>query len=387
MAELTGFPELTPYDGGWCGNDVFPDVLTEPSSACSRASARIAMGERLRAEGYRGYFELDFLADANSGEMYLGELNPRVTGACSITNVTAVAYGDMPLFLFHLLEFMDVDYEIDVDELNRRWAHPGNLDEWTQFILKQTDDAVELITEAPSSGIWRMDDDGAIGYARRDTDWHTVADESEAFYLRIAECRRLPVPGGRPRYPGHAGRFLDDDHELVDRAGSWITGHQVASSEACRRPREAPAAGRAGTVRLQDAVAADPIHGRKQRGHTGWCRSRSARSRSSSSARSGRVSSRRAGRTTATWFLREGEAARPSYATSVRMLRAHMPELVPAYERVVELAGGGDLAARMLSLYKPPPYLAACSQGVWTARRRPRARAQLRLRTVAGSRA
>ena len=66
------------------------------------------------------------------------------------------------------------------------------------------------------------------------------------------------------------------------------------------------------------------------------------------------------------WFLREGEAERPSYATSVRMLRAHMPELMPAYERVVELAGGGDLAARMLSLYRPPPYLAACSQGAWT---------------------
>lgn len=66
------------------------------------------------------------------------------------------------------------------------------------------------------------------------------------------------------------------------------------------------------------------------------------------------------------WFLREGEEARPSYATGARMMREHMPELVPAYERVVELAGGGDLAARMLSLYTPPPYLAACSQGVWT---------------------
>jgi predicted choloylglycine hydrolase len=66
------------------------------------------------------------------------------------------------------------------------------------------------------------------------------------------------------------------------------------------------------------------------------------------------------------WFLKEGEEARPSYATSVRMLRAHMPELMPAYERVVELAGGGDLAARMLTLYRPPPYLAACSQGAWT---------------------
>ena len=67
-----------------------------------------------------------------------------------------------------------------------------------------------------------------------------------------------------------------------------------------------------------------------------------------------------------TWFLQEGEEARASYATSSRMLKAHMPELVPVYEHLVELAGGGDLAARMLSVYKPPPYLAACSQGVWT---------------------
>jgi predicted choloylglycine hydrolase len=66
------------------------------------------------------------------------------------------------------------------------------------------------------------------------------------------------------------------------------------------------------------------------------------------------------------WFLSEGEEARPSYATGVRMLRAHMPELVPAYERLVELAGGGDLVARMLSLYRPPPFLAACSQAAWT---------------------
>ena len=144
MAELTGFPELTPYDGGWCGNDVFPDVLTEGQRTLARERT-FAMGERLRREGYRGYFELDFLADESSGEMYLGELNPRVTGASSITNVTAVAYGDMPLFLFHLLEFMDVEYEIDVDELNERWARPGNIDDWTQFILKQTDDRVERI--------------------------------------------------------------------------------------------------------------------------------------------------------------------------------------------------------------------------------------------------
>ncbi|HXH03214.1 MAG TPA: C45 family peptidase [Candidatus Competibacteraceae bacterium] len=65
------------------------------------------------------------------------------------------------------------------------------------------------------------------------------------------------------------------------------------------------------------------------------------------------------------WFLSEGERARPYYLSAVRALRRHMPELLPTYERLVELAGGGDLAARFLSLYCPPPYISGCSQAVW----------------------
>jgi predicted choloylglycine hydrolase len=48
------------------------------------------------------------------------------------------------------------------------------------------------------------------------------------------------------------------------------------------------------------------------------------------------------------------------------MLLEHMPELVPTWERLCELAGGGDLEARMLSMWRPPSYLSGCSQGVWT---------------------
>jgi predicted choloylglycine hydrolase len=66
------------------------------------------------------------------------------------------------------------------------------------------------------------------------------------------------------------------------------------------------------------------------------------------------------------WFLSEGNKARPFYLTSLRSLRQYMPELLPCYERLVELGGGGDLAARFLSLYCPPAYLTGCSQAVWT---------------------
>src|SRR2546427_12591780 len=67
------------------------------------------------------------------------------------------------------------------------------------------------------------------------------------------------------------------------------------------------------------------------------------------------------------WFLGEGGAERPSHATGVRMLRAHMPELMPADGPAVPLAGGGDPAARMLSLSEPPPDLAAGSHAPRTA--------------------
>ncbi len=65
------------------------------------------------------------------------------------------------------------------------------------------------------------------------------------------------------------------------------------------------------------------------------------------------------------WYLQAGEQARPYYLACRRALAAHMPELLPTYDRLVELAGGGDLEARFLSLYCPPPYLTACSQMVW----------------------
>lgn len=65
------------------------------------------------------------------------------------------------------------------------------------------------------------------------------------------------------------------------------------------------------------------------------------------------------------WFLSEGERARPTYLSSLRAFKAHMPELVPTYEQLVELAGGGDVAARFLSCYCPPAYLSGCSQAVW----------------------
>ena len=82
------------------------------------------------------------------------------------------------------------------------------------------------------------------------------------------------------------------------------------------------------------------------------------------------------------WFLREGESARASYAVGAQKLRKHLPELFPTYERLVDAVGGGDLEARFLSHWCPPPLFAACSMATFTRGDKP-TRSQLRLSAAA----
>lgn len=65
------------------------------------------------------------------------------------------------------------------------------------------------------------------------------------------------------------------------------------------------------------------------------------------------------------WWAREGLTGRPTYLESRRAIRLHMPEILPLYDRLCELAGGGDMEARFLSFFCPPRYLAGCSQAIW----------------------
>jgi hypothetical protein len=184
MSELIGYKRLTPARGGWCGNEMFPEVLTGESRRIATQLVR-RLGNRLAKEGYRGFFEVDVLVDTDTGEVYLGELNPRISGASSITNVTAGAYADVPLFLFHILEYMNVDFELDVDEINERWEELASADVWSQMVMKETDDIVQRLTATPRTGQYSLDASGGLVFRRPALDWHQLQNEREAFFLRI----------------------------------------------------------------------------------------------------------------------------------------------------------------------------------------------------------
>lgn len=223
MTELVGFKELTPYKGGWCGNEIYADTFTPEIRRKAREST-YAVGEQLKKEGYRGYFEIDFLLDTDSNDVYLGEINPRVTGASSITNHAVFALADAPLFMFHILEWMGVDYELDVQELNERWARPENIDDWGQLVIKHTEDTINIVTKAPPTGIWQMNDQGQVSFSRYDSHRRAVESEHEAFFLRITGVGDYQYEGADLGILVTRGRLMTDDFQLNDRAKAWING-------------------------------------------------------------------------------------------------------------------------------------------------------------------
>lgn len=225
MTELVGFKELTPYKGGWCGNEIYPGAFTPELRDKARKYTRL-FGDQLRKEGYKGYFELDYLIDQDNGEIYLGELNPRVTGASSITNHAVFALADAPLFIFHILEWMDVDYDLDVKELNDRWTDQENVDSWSQLIIKHTADTIEYVNQAPKSGIWKMYDNGHIQFDRMDTHRRAVETESEAFFLRITKEGDYLYEGADMGILVTRGRMMTDKFQLNARAKQWIKAIQ-----------------------------------------------------------------------------------------------------------------------------------------------------------------
>jgi hypothetical protein len=227
MTELVGFQELTPYRGGWCGNEIFATAFA-PKVRQKARQLTFQFGEQLRKEGYRGYFELDFLIEQSTGEIYLGELNPRITGASSMTNHAAFAHADAPLFLFHLLEFSGQPFDLDIEELNARWANPDMIDSWSQMVIKHTDDSVDILTQAPETGIYRMLSDGTVVFDRFDYHRRAVESEQEAFFLRILKPGDYRYEGADLGILVTRGRSMTNGFKLTERSKKWIKGIKSA---------------------------------------------------------------------------------------------------------------------------------------------------------------
>jgi hypothetical protein len=91
-------------------------------------------------------------------------------------------------------------------------------------VIKHTEDTVDILTDAPPSGIWRMDANGSVGFNRFDYHRRAVESEREAFFLRILKSGDYRYEGADLGILVTRGRLMDDEFQLTERARNWISG-------------------------------------------------------------------------------------------------------------------------------------------------------------------
>jgi hypothetical protein len=195
LTELIGHPELTPYKGGWCGNELYESAFS-PELRKQAMQKTEAIGSVLYKNGYRGYFEIDYLIDLDTNELYLGELNPRITGISAMTNLSPFTQKTMPLFLFHLLEFTNENIEIAPSDYNNLALTKGAAGTTSQLIFKYTEPGLKIIEKAPVSGVYTLDKNNSLILKKASDNRLDASGKDEVYLLRIMNNGEYAYQGG-----------------------------------------------------------------------------------------------------------------------------------------------------------------------------------------------
>lgn len=191
LREITGHPELTRYKGGWSGSETYPSLVNDETRA--KVSAMVQrFCDRLAEEGYRGILEVSALVDTDTGDVYLGELNPRISGSSSHSNLQGLSptagstdtHPALPLFAWHVLEYSGVDFELDLDEVHREAAAAIAGQTWTTLVMQHQRPGTWQITDAPRTGLYRIGEDASLTFVRPDLDWQEIIEPDEAFWFK-----------------------------------------------------------------------------------------------------------------------------------------------------------------------------------------------------------
>ncbi|MBT5953456.1 biotin carboxylase [bacterium] len=220
LTELIGYPELTPYKGGWCGNELFPEAFSDDVKK-QAAEMTERLGDALYKANYRGYFEVDYLIDLDTNDVYLGELNARITGISAMTNMSNFCNDTIPLFLFHLLEYSDVKLTLSPKDYNLKSITDGATGSASQIIYKTTKAEPKIIETAPVSGIYTLKD-GQLNLVKESYKRRDALKPNEIFIKRIMGVGEYTYKGADLAILFLNKPLKESETKLNSFANEWI---------------------------------------------------------------------------------------------------------------------------------------------------------------------
>lgn len=225
MLEVTGHAELTKFKGGWAGSELFPGLLSIPEVESANALVS-KFANVLKEKGYRGTFEISILLDSYTREIFLGELNPRITGSAPISNLAIC--GNLPLFTYHILEFAGKADLISQSKVQLNQDNSPEAEVWSTIIVPSTNFAAAELVQVSESARYKITNEKTLEKISEESDWERLCSDDEIYFLRTVNHGEIISPGAALGIALTRFRVQDTNLELTEQAKFLISAIQQA---------------------------------------------------------------------------------------------------------------------------------------------------------------
>jgi len=150
-------PELAALKGRsgvWLGQD-WQVRFSEKAQLLAEEQVK-KWGEYIYKKGYKGIFGLDVMV-TDEDEVVVIECNSRYTGAFPVLTMAQLNNKEMPIDVWHLLEWMGVEYEMDLEKVQEVYRQPK---EGAFVILHNLEGKFVTPTRPVKAGVYALHSQG-----------------------------------------------------------------------------------------------------------------------------------------------------------------------------------------------------------------------------------
>jgi D-alanine-D-alanine ligase-like ATP-grasp enzyme len=164
------------------------------------------VGNYFKKNGYKGIFGLDFVLDGQREKLYLTECNPRLLGSMPTLTMVELLNQGLPIIAFHLLEYLEIPYEIDPKKINEiLWQRK----EGAQMCLHNPFQREVIQTKELEAGAYKISQKSKVPSTR-------AQDEGKSQRLELVR-------------PGYALKHLKNKNEFLLTEGLQKKGAKIQS--------------------------------------------------------------------------------------------------------------------------------------------------------------
>jgi len=190
LHQLVGVKDLIDIRGGYCGNDTFLSFHLNPDIESMLYDLTTRIGMVLHRYGFRGCYGIDFVV-SEKGYPYPIELNPRFQTTTGLLNAVQLKMDGIPFLAFHILEHLEIPYQVDVENYNRTSIKIPLVDH-SQMVIhqKQSEGAVRISLKP---GIYEIKS-GGLHYREAGFSIDDIKDKHSFLVTRLLEKGQLLPP-------------------------------------------------------------------------------------------------------------------------------------------------------------------------------------------------